>query len=298
MPVAKKTAVPDPSTVTETALAKVEPQQVAVTTKINYADDAGSGLENVTVDDFLIPRLLIAQDMTAATKSREAAFIPGLEVGMIFDPITNEFWDAANDQKIRVVFVHYEKTYLEQTAETKPKFVAAHGQDSTMFKAAKFSKEKKGHLHPNGNVIVECFDFYSFIINPDKTYRQALVSFRKYMDQKEAQRIITLVSNYREDFPDGNGGTVRKTPALFYRSWNLGTVIHSKDGNNWLGYKATVGPKTEGLFPDDPKLCETIYLDAREWRAAIKDGQVKVKNLAESEGEGGSNAATDESAPM
>jgi hypothetical protein len=275
------------------ALAVVSEETKALAMAVpNYADDAGFGLEGVQSEDYAIPRLKVAQDLTPATKSRDAAYIPGLEVGMVFDPVSGRFWDTANKNPVRLVLVHYAKNYAEFVPRKKGGgFVANYGSDSTVFNTASFMKGE-GFMLRNGNEIVPSMDFYAFIVNDDGTHEQCLVSFAK-TDTTEGKRLVTLASTLKIEVPDQAqpGKTKRITPALFYRSYLFSTVLHRKDQNAWFGYKVTPDKATIELPSGD-----LVYQDAREWRGLIVAGKVKVQ--APSTDDAPSAAATDESAPM
>jgi hypothetical protein len=94
---------------TKEALAK---QQQSITQVPDYlrgrlGDRVGS--ENVTKDDLLIPRLGVAQSLSPQLKKSQDGYIPGLEVGDLFNTVTGEVYG----KEVTVVPLFFLRNFIE-----------------------------------------------------------------------------------------------------------------------------------------------------------------------------------------
>jgi hypothetical protein len=67
------------------------------------------GSENVEQDDLLIPRLCVAQSLSPQLKKSNEAYIPGLQLGDIFNSVTGEVY--GNDE-VTVIPLFFFKNYI------------------------------------------------------------------------------------------------------------------------------------------------------------------------------------------
>lgn len=301
-PVAAKKAAAAPATKqvaaaptkASTAVVKIPPVAVAHVPSMSAADmlaDSGAGMAGMTKDDFLIPRIKIAQDLTKATKKNRPEYIEGLEVGMFYNPVTGEMWDGA--EGLLVVLVQFQKTYPEFIPFSKGGgFVTNH--DEGIMAKAKFVKGE-GFRLPSGNEVTPTIEYFAFLINEETgDFQQILISLSKD-DMTEARRLSTVVSTYRDTVQDDEGNdVVLAPPALFHRTYRWTAAPKQKVGD-YFGWKFAPGPRTIDLFPETGEGV-TIYNAARAFREQIAKGAVKVAAPLSDEPGGGSTM--DESAPM
>ena len=57
-------------------------------------EDAGAGMENMTAEDFMIPRLSILQQMSTQVNKRDGAYVDGAEPGHILDNVAGVAFDG------------------------------------------------------------------------------------------------------------------------------------------------------------------------------------------------------------
>ena len=75
---------------------------------VNFMDDAGAGLENVTQDDLVIPRLKLVQALSPQAQKHDGAFIEGISVGDIFTTKNERYQDVLpNGNTIQTTANHY-----------------------------------------------------------------------------------------------------------------------------------------------------------------------------------------------
>jgi len=95
-------------------LTKHEEKPTAITTPSNAAlelleQHSGSGLEKVTREDTSIPFIGVLQDLSPQVKKSEPKYVPGAEVGQLFDFSTNKFFDGQIG--LVVIPIFFEKVY-------------------------------------------------------------------------------------------------------------------------------------------------------------------------------------------
>ena len=61
---------------------------VALTSSM-FAEDAGSGLENVTSEDMAIPRLKILQALSPEVNKNDGKYVEGASAGDVINTVTN-----------------------------------------------------------------------------------------------------------------------------------------------------------------------------------------------------------------
>lgn len=66
------------------------------------------GVENVTADDLVIPRLEVVQALSPCRKKNDPAYIEGIEEGMLYNSVTREVYGS----KVLIVPVSFKKEYL------------------------------------------------------------------------------------------------------------------------------------------------------------------------------------------
>lgn len=72
---------------------------------------AGAGLENASVEDFAIPFIFLLQKMSPQADADADGYVEGAKPGMFLNTVTRQLWDG--DKGLRVVPIHFEKTYVE-----------------------------------------------------------------------------------------------------------------------------------------------------------------------------------------
>ena len=84
------------------AMTKKEAQMPA------FVSGAGRGVENVETSDLIIPRIVLAQDLSPQVKKGKPEYIEGLEPGMFFNSVSGEIYGA----EFEFVPVYYRKEWV------------------------------------------------------------------------------------------------------------------------------------------------------------------------------------------
>jgi len=255
-------------------VAKKQNTEVAVFDDSILLADAGAGLENVTRDDLIIPRLSILQALSPQVNKRDGAYIEGAEQGSIFDNVANSVHDGATG--LIVVPISFRKAHLEWKAD-RGGFVADHGPDSSCLEG--LTRGSRGeYLTAEGNEIVPTSEFYVFVVGEDGSFTSASISMSK-SQSKKARQWNAMMTRLQIDV---NGQRV--PAASFWTAYLLSTVPEENDQGSWFGWsiKMLYDAQSGGIIQNLPNGKE-IYLAARAFREQIKAGEVKVSQDADGE---------------
>ena len=237
---------------------KTSGQQLTPKTESLPADafaGTGSGFENVTASDLLIPRLTILQGLSPQVSQGRPEFDPKARVGMIYDVGLQQCFEGA------VVFlpVHYNKVWLEWAPRSSGKGLIATHDTSEILKQTRADHDNRATLD-NGNYIVETAQLYG--LNTSAGWRKSFIPMSS-TQLKKVRRLLTLAMS--EKLP----GTNDIAP-LYYRTYELSTVPEGNARGNWMGWKVERGralPEFDGW--------REIVEDVKAFRAMLLAGEAR-----------------------
>src|SRR5688572_5056837 len=190
----------------------------------------GTGFENVTARDLLIPRLTILQGLSPQVSRGKAEYDPEAKVGDIYDVGLQQRFPEG----IVFVPVFYQKQWLEWAPRASGKGLQGiHDTDELVDQMTE--KDEKGRpCLKNGNYLAETAQLYGLNVSAD--FRKSFVPMSS-TQLKKARRLLTLATGEKLTRADGS----QFTPPLFYRSYSLTTVPESNNEGNWMGWKIERG---------------------------------------------------------
>ena len=218
----------------------------------------GTGFENVTAKDLLIPRLGILQGLSPQVTQGKPEYDTDAKVGMVYDLGLQEGFSDG----VVIIPVHYAKAYLEWAPRKSGKgLIKIHDDESILDQTEKDDKNK--NVLPNGNYIVETAQFY--VLNVTANCRKSFIPMTS-TQLKKARRILTLAQS--EKLPRADGSEF--TPPLFFRTYVLTTVPESNAEGDWMGWKVERGVS----LPELPNW-KGIMAEIESFREALKRGEAK-----------------------
>ena len=209
----------------------------AITVADDFSNNAGAGLENVSANDLLVPRLAILQALSPQISKKKSEYIKGAEIGDICDVGTGEIF------KDGVLFlpVYYRKDYLEWAPRSSSQgLVNIHSDPSILDQTTR--NDKKQPVLDNGNYVAETAQFFGLNLTADN--RKCFLPMAS-TQLKKARKWLTLATG--EKLARADGSTY--TPPLFYRSYHLISAEESNAVGDWFGWKVERGstlPELEG----------------------------------------------------
>lgn len=261
-------------------LATTEENTVAIVSEaINFAADAGSGMEGAGADSFAIPFLTVLQKISPQCDEADAKYIEGAKGGQLFNSVTGQLYDG----KEGVIFLPaaYQRRFLRWGArgadgagfkgEVMPEDVAALRDNGTVV-------EQDGRLYyplPDGSIndkkcdhLADVRNHFGIIVNADGTYSQALLSLGS-TQIKKSKLLMSLLSAVKVKTTTG-----MVTPPTWANRVRITSVAESNDKGSWSGYKFEL----EGFVTDKDQ-----YDAAKAFHAAISGGTAGVVKYEETD---------------
>lgn len=240
--------------------ATTSPKSNAVSSDIASAfDGMGTGFENVTAADLLIPRLTILQGLSPQVTQGEPEYDPDARVGMIYDVGLQEGFEG----EVHFIPVHYTKQYLEWAPRASGKgLVKIHDDKSILDDCEKDDKNRRMVL-ANGNYVAETAQIYGMNITAD--FRKSFIPMTS-TQLKKARRLMTLATSERIQRPDGT----EFCPPLFYRTYLLSTVPESNNEGNWMGWKIE-----RSLALDELPNWQALMVEIKSFRDSLTKGDLR-----------------------
>jgi hypothetical protein len=238
--------------------------EFAVSTQINYEEDEGAGLENLTTKDISIPFIAILQQLSPQLKKGPSK-IDGAEEGNIYNPVTQE---VIGDEGIEVIPCAYQKKWVEwKPREVGGGVVHHHDSDEILSKCTPDSKNNE--ILPNGNIVVATAYYYVLVRTAGQDWTKAIISMTK-TQMKKSKKWNSLMGAVKQKRADGTSFT----PAMYSRVYKLSTIQEEKNNHSWYGWNIhTVGPVDS----------KEVYEIAKALNKDVMKGEVKAKPIDEQE---------------
>jgi len=218
---------------------------------IDFAADAGMGMEGMTSQDMAIPFFNILQKLSPQLDTLDRA-----KAGMIFNTVTEEVFED-----IVVIPCAYKREFVEwRPREQGGGLVGQHAITSTVVSEAKNINGKL--TTAGGNVLIETA--YHFVIRCDTNtlaMEPGLITMSS-TQLKKNRRWNSLMNNLKVPGPNGP-----VTPARFSHMYELSSVQEQNDKGAWYGWTINmVGPVNDA----------GLYQAARDFGQQVMAGAVKT----------------------
>lgn len=236
----------------------------------DFGAEMGSGFENVTAADILIPRLTILQGLSPQVTQGKPEYDKDAKVGMIYDVGLQEGFNEG----VQFLPVHYVKQWLEWAPRSSGKgLISIHNSEEILQKTERDDKNRP--VLPNGNYIAETAQIYGMNVTAD--YRKSFIPMTS-TQLKKARRLMTLAMGQKLTNSRGQP----YTPPLFYRTYLLTTVPESNNEGNWMGWKIEPGPAMDEL-PN----WQSLMQEVKDFRDALTKGDIAgdIASMAEEAGQ-------------
>jgi hypothetical protein len=254
----------------------------AVGTEVDYSQYSGSGFENQDNSDIQVPFLRILQELSPEVKSVEKGGIEGAEVGMLFNTVTQECYDAVHFVPSVTKHIYNEWIPIKQgggfvgTYEVTDKFVI----DAQA--AAKANNLDFGQLPTEeGNELVETFDVYGILVAENNEPMPCIISFTS-SKIKVYRKWMSGIRMFVLNTPSG-----KLKPDLFAHYVKITTQDEkNKAGQEYSNFKLSPcnGKLLDSLLGSNDEL----FIAGRDMHQMVKDGIAKA-DMSTSEKGGGSD---------
>lgn len=227
-----------------------------------FEEDALSGFEGMSQDDFALPFLRLLTNT-----SPEVGEVEGAMPGMVYNTVTGDLYDGKKG--IEVVPCAYVRQYIEWAPRGSGSGAPVAMYPATSDVLSRTHREpgdNKDYLD-NGNYIENTANHYVMVIRDDGTPEPALISM-KSTQLKKSRKWNSMMQSVKVA---GKNGLF--TPPMYSQVYRLTTVAESNDKGKWFGWEVErIGPVEDA----------TVYQAAKAFALSVNAGEVKVKHHDES----------------
>jgi hypothetical protein len=228
-----------------------EKKQGGALAVIDYAADAGVGMEGMTSQDMAIPFFNILQKL-----SPQLDTIANAKAGMIFNTVTEECF-----KDIVVIPCAYKREFVEWKPREQGGGLV--GQHSITSQVVTDAKNVNGKLMTaGGNILVETAYHFVLRVELDTGVLEPGLITMSSTQLKKNRRWNSLMNNLKVQGPNG-----MVTPARFSHMYKLGSIGEQNDKGAWAGWTIDIiGPVTE----------PGLYQAAKEFAQQVGSGLVRT----------------------
>ena len=240
------------------------PQGAALPTKFNPAADAGAGLPDRRSDPdiYVIPHLILLQDLSPQCKKTEAAYVAGAEAGLFFNtatrrPLGKEVYVAPCAIQRR--FAHL--TTNKQDAEFLGIYVPT---DPLVGKGI----SDKGFLRlPDGTFLQDWRYHLILLLRKDEEPCGCVLKLKSTMIPI-SRAWMEAMANQERTAPDGGKYVLPSYGAVY----KLTVDVHRKNKNSWYGVK----PEFFKDLDINSEKDAAIYQAAKRFGSAVQSGTAEI----------------------
>lgn len=256
---------------------------------IDFGEDAGAGLQNVTMDERSIPFIKILQSTSPeCDKSKPSAkLIKEAQSSQLFKTSTRELFDG--EVGMDFIPVHRDCNFVEaQPLVAGGGFVGIRPANDPEVLALRAKAGKfKVLISSTGTELVETYYIYGYFL-ASPTYKfPALLRFKSTQIPYYKSFVDTCLSI---EYPNSKGGT--SNPPLFAHRWHLSSMPDSNKKGSYFSHRlamvngaTALNPRPALVRQDNP-----LYALCKEFYASIQKGHVQA-NFKDADDAGGEGAS-------
>ncbi len=213
------------------------------------------------VDELIVPRIKIAQQMSPELKKSDAKFIEGLSASDMFNSLTSEKYDGGKG--ILFLPCHSDISYVEFGAGTGGGFLGLLEKSDP--RISQTTREGSTEVLPGGNELVVSDNFYGLIVSENGDSEPVVIPMAS-TKRKIARRWKSMIALQRVEH---NG--VKKTAPITATLWNLSVVDETnKQGQTYGNFSVT---RVRQLAGSEDR---ALFQEAEAFRASVVKGEVKA----------------------
>jgi hypothetical protein len=218
----------------------------------------GTGLEEMTTEDFAIPFIRVLQPLSPQVQKQDGKYVAGASAGDLYNTVTDEVYDG--EKGISIVPCAYTKKYLEWIPREKGGGLVNPNHDISILSKCVRDEVTNRFITPDGNEIVETAQFFILVLEDEP--QQAVLAFTS-TQLGVARKWSTMLRMARVQ---NNKGVSVGAPMFAY-TYKLTTNTQSNEKGSWNGYSVNQEGITE----------LSIAMMAKDFMAAARAGDVQVK---------------------
>jgi len=218
----------------------------------------GTGLEEMTTEDFAIPFIRVLQPLSPQVQKQDGKYVAGASAGDLYNTVTDEVYDG--EKGISIVPCAYTKKYLEWIPREKGGGLVNPNHDISILSKCVRDEVTNRFITPDGNEIVETAQFFILVLEDEP--QQAVLAFTS-TQLGVARKWSTMLRMARVQ---NNKGVSVGAPMFAY-TYKLTTNTQSNEKGSWNGYSVNQEGITE----------LSVARMAKDFMTAARAGDVQVK---------------------
>lgn len=269
---------------------------------VDFGDDAGAGLEDMSREEQIIPFIRILQTNSPQVWDEDAKTgTPGVKAGMFFNTATGETYDGGT-KGLLFVPVSRDHNFVEFTprnlgggfvgvrSEDDPLVLELRAAQGQFGKLANGTTKRDNEGQPlDGTEITESYYLYGLLLEENEPQIEG-ETFA--YDTALASRVMlgftsTQIKKYKgwvsrmDNFKYLGGDGKAKKPPMWAHVWRMTTTPEQNKKGKFRGWVISLAGKKPDGAEDSPiksliKLSNPIYAMGREFYDLIKGGKAKV----------------------
>lgn len=264
----------------------VKKEEAGLPAAFDYGDDAGSGFEHQSSQDFSIPFLSVLQALSPQLKDPDEGGIEGARPGYILNTVTGEVFSGK--EGVEFVPATTQHVYVEWVPrDSGGGFVGIHQVDSPVVSQALGGSREFGKLKSAaGNDLIETFYVYGVLCENGEPQGMAVIAFTS-TKIKVYKRFSTKVNMFTIKTPRG-----KQRPPLFAHAVRIKTASEKNNKGDFYNFvlEPVNGDLASSLLaPDDPR-----FQAGKQCYEMVEGGSAQA-NYAKQDGGSG---ASDEEIPF
>lgn len=258
---------------------------------LDFAEDAGRGMENADSDTFAIPFLAVLQKGSPQVDEDSGAAIEGAKAGMFFNTGTQGLLDG-REKGVLFIPCAFRRVFLRWTpreaanggfkGEYTPEEVAAMRDKGQIVEVdgRLYAPDAEGNVNPKKqDRFSDTRNHYGLLLDDDGNAQQILLSLTS-TQVKKSKSLMTMLSNVRIQRKAPGEGSY--TPPTFANVVRIKTIAESNDKGTWAGVTFTIEGRVQS---------QEQYALAKAFNAQVAKGRVTA-NYDEGAADGGDSGGT------
>lgn len=253
---------------------------------IDFAGDAGAGMEGADSDSFAIPFLAVVQKMGPQVDREDAGHVDGAEAGMLINSVTNELWDG--EEGVRFIPCAFKREFIRWGARklgggfkgamspAAAQALIESGQIIAMDGGQLLCPTEHGVVDEKVSDIVRDTRNHFGLLETDDGWTEVLMSLTS-TQIKKSKGLMSMLKQVK---------VKGMNPPTYYNVIEIVSVPESNDQGSWHGVKIAL----DGTVED----CEDagqLYAQARSFWESVASKKVNVNYNQQ---DGGNSAGADE----
>ena len=245
-------------------------------------EDAGAGMEDVTMEERRIPFLRILDPKSPQCKPTSQGGLPGAKGGALLNTSTNQVYDG--EVGVTIIPCSRDQRYVEYIKRNEDGsgggFVGVHEPDEDIVlklraEHGKFGKLPMGVVDDQEHELTQTFYLACIVIAPNGESFRAYVGFTS----TQIKKYQAFVDRYDNIKYQGRDGLVK--PALWAHRWHLKTQYESKGTFSWYGFVISLAEKNPDGSEREPRASlmksdNPLYIAGKEFYTLLRGGVVKA----------------------